>query len=177
MSEKTFEEKITTNRNLPIPGASGIPDVPAGYQPTDPGLRTTRFHKVARDLEAELLASLKECAELDLPALLGEYAPPASEAATYAQELAAVRGLLAKLELLTTYAQERKSILLNDGRSFTLKLKKAYEYHIEKKPGLAVTFQETVTYLDAIGEAISAGRAEAKKRREASKAEKKEEEK
>jgi hypothetical protein len=175
MSNDNFEEKINKTRTLPIPSAKNIADLPDGYQPTDPAARAAKLLKVDKKLEAELHDALQECGAIgaDLPTLLGEYAPAASEANTYAQELTDVQNLLDKLELLTAYAQERKAILLSDGRGYVAKVKRNYDFHIEQKPGLAARFPKFIGFFRAIGEAISEGRAEAKKKREADKPEEK----
>lgn len=164
----SFEDKIAKNRTCPIPAAETVSELPEGYQPTDAATRASRLHKVAKELEAELLAALKEYAATkpETHQQLGEYAPSVAEAKRLSEELDQVQSLLTRLYALTSYAEERKSILLHDARALSLQFKRPYEYHIDQKPGLASAFEKMVKFLRAIGDAISEGRAEAKRQRE-----------
>jgi hypothetical protein len=167
--EAALDDKLAINRALPITAAESIPTPPEGYQPTEPDKRVARLKKVARSGEAELLDALQECAALGpkLPQLLGEYAPSGEEAAPIAEELTQVQSTLARLYALAGYLEERKAILLSDGRGFVELVMREFEHHIDRKIGLGATFKDTAKFSRSIGEAISEGIAEAKRQKAA----------
>lgn len=166
-AEASLDDKFATNRTLSIPAVEEIPEVPAGYQPTEVELRASRLKKVAKSLEAELQDALEECGALGskVGELLGELAPSGEKASALAKELAQVQAALSRAWLLVGYLEERKAILLSDGRGYIDLVKREYDHLIDRKPGLASSFQETVQFSKSISQAISEGRAEAKRRR------------
>jgi hypothetical protein len=161
------KDKIAKTRTLSIPNPSTISEVPHGYEATSGDDRVGLVQRVAKSLEAELVAALQECAALGdkVTQLLGEYAPSGSKAAPIAAELAQVRASLAKVYELVGYLEERKALLLSDGKDYMDTIKKEYAHHEGRKPGLPSTFQNSIKFNSAAGEAISEGRADAKKRK------------
>lgn len=168
-SEASLDDKLAINRALDLPDPASIPTPPKGYQPTDPILRSARLKKVAKNLEAELHDALLECAKLGgkVTELLGEYAPSGDKAAPLAAGLEQVQDALSNAYELVRYLEEKKAILLSDGRAYVELVMREYEHHADRKPGLTTKFKETAQFSRAIGEAIREGRTEAKKRREA----------
>jgi hypothetical protein len=166
-SQAALDDKLAKNRTLPTPEPESIPVPPEGYERTDPDLRATRLKRVSKKLEAELLDSVRECAALDdrMPELLGQYAPPGAEAARIVGELERVMTSIARAEELLAFLEEKKAILLSDARGYNELVMREYEYHAGRKPGLATTLKDTVRFHKAVGEAISEGIAEAKRRK------------
>jgi hypothetical protein len=166
MSEAAIDDKIANNRTLVITKPESIPAPDPRYQPTESDKRASRLKKVAKNLEAELIDALDECVKLgpEVKVLLGEYAPDGEKAAPISADLAMVRAALSRVYELAAYLEEKKMILLSDGRAYIDAIKREYDHHADRKSGLASTFRETVQFSKAIGDAISDGIAEAKKK-------------
>jgi hypothetical protein len=166
-TQAALDDKLAKNRTLSTPEPEAIPEPPAGYERTEPELRAARLKRVSKKLEAEVLESVKECAALGdrMPELLGAYAPPGEEANRLAEELERVMTALSKTEELLAFLEEKKAILLSDARGYNELVMREYEHHVGRKPGLATTFKDTVRFDKAIGEAISEGMAEARRRK------------
>jgi hypothetical protein len=164
---RIIKDKLTKTRNLSIPDPKTISEVPTGYEATSGEERIGLVQRVAKNLEAEMVVALQECSALGdkVTQLLGEYAPSGAKAAPLAKELEQIRVALAKTYELLDYLEERKALLLSDGKDYLDAIKKEYEHHEGRKPGLSTTFQSTIKFNNASGDAISEGRANAKKRR------------
>jgi hypothetical protein len=167
------KDKLIKTRILSIPSPDRISDVPEGYEATSGDERVGLVQRVGKNVEAELITALQECAALGdkVPLLLGQYAPSGTKAAPIATELALVKVSLAKAQELVGYLEERKALLLSDGKDYMDAIKKEYTHHEGRKPGLSVTFQYTIKFNNSAGEAISEGRADAKRRKAGEKSE------
>jgi hypothetical protein len=167
--EAALDDKLATTRTLPITAPEAIPKPPAGYQATEPEERSVRLKKVAKSLEAELLDALQECARLgaDVTVLLGEYAPSGERAAPIAADLEEVMTTLSRVYALAQYLEERKALLLSDGRGYIDLVTREYEHHVDRKPALGSTFRDLVRFNESVSEAIREGIAEAKRQRAA----------
>ena len=163
----SIEEKIARTRTLPIPEPSSIPSAPKGYEPTKPEEQQTRLKRVAREREAELVDALEESAAIGAATAgyLGKFAPSGERAAPIVDELKLTQEALSRAEQLVAYLEERKAILLSDGRTHVDALKREYDHYSERDTELATTFKAMVRYHKSVSAAISEGLAEAKKRK------------
>jgi hypothetical protein len=168
-SEAALNDRIATNRTLPIPNEDNIPAMPDGYKPTDGTFRVKVLRKVDETQEAELRNALLECAALDLAKELGPAAPTKEKGTQLSDEVLRLDNSLHKAEALVQYLKERKSILLNDSVIYLEQVRDELDHFEKSKPQLSSKFRNTRVFFNARSQSISQGISEAKKKKKVEK--------
>ena len=164
--EAAFDDTIARTRGLAVPAASGVPSVPAGYQPTDPKQRIKRLRRIAGTLRSEVIAALTTLGArgAGVKEDLGKFAPDCSSAGALAARLGKTAALSAAADALAAFASEADQIALSDAVVLLEAVNKQLKNASASDPSLKTTYATVVEIFATRGAAVQAGKKRAKKK-------------
>ncbi len=163
-AEASIDDQLAIHRGLPPTEASDIPEPPDDFKPTEVLVRNRRLRRVADKSRPQLLLALNEASArgADLAKDLGQYTPPAENAAQLARRISSLSAGVSAASRLLNYLEELDEIALSDAVLYLESLNKEYEHAVSHKPSLATNYEQLGRFFSSRGEAISEGLAQAR---------------
>jgi hypothetical protein len=164
----TLSDNIVRNRGLALPEPKSIPDVTAGYIPSQPSEKKS-LRRIAEKLDAEAAQAIDQCVErgVELAKDLGEDVASINQLSALREKKKRLLSLKSKLAVLQQFVEEVDDITNHDIATVLSDLGDEIEHRAKKKPQLESTYHLVLKFVSAHGESVREGKARAQEKKQA----------